>query len=95
MGKALEWHPISIEFLKDPEESIAYLNAALQEDDPRIFLIAIKDVIEAQSSISDVAKKAKLSRQGLYKILSDKGNPTIENISRVLNSMGIHFGVHR
>ncbi len=36
-----------LERLKDPEYSVAYLNACLEDEDPRVFLLALKDVIEA------------------------------------------------
>jgi DNA-binding phage protein len=37
-----------LEKLKDRKEAVAYLNAALEDEDSRVFLVALKDVAEAQ-----------------------------------------------
>ena len=34
--------------LQDPKEAQAYLNAALMDEDPRVFLLALKNVLEVQ-----------------------------------------------
>lgn len=36
-----------LEALKNPEEALGYLNAALEDEDPRIFLLALMDVLNA------------------------------------------------
>ena len=33
----------------NPEEALGYLNETLKDEDPRVFLIALQDVIQAQS----------------------------------------------
>ncbi|MCI0382310.1 MAG: hypothetical protein L0207_04590 [Chlamydiae bacterium] len=37
-----------LEQLQDPEEATAYLNAALHDDDPHVFLLALRDIAEAK-----------------------------------------------
>lgn len=37
------------EALKDHGEALAYLNAALQDEDQRVFVLALKDVLTAQN----------------------------------------------
>ncbi len=37
-----------IQDLQDPEEASLYLNEALKNEDPRVFLLALKNVCEAQ-----------------------------------------------
>jgi hypothetical protein len=50
-----------IKSLQDPEEALAYLNAAFTDEDPRIFLLAIKNVLEAQNcSTIDLTNVIKL-----------------------------------
>lgn len=64
-----------LEDLRDPELAHHYLNEALADEDPRMFLLALKNVHEAQSRhMADLAQKTKLSRENLYRILSKKGN---------------------
>lgn len=76
--------------LKDPEEALAYLNAALMDDDQRVFLLALKDVLDAQNiDISAFAQESNLTRQNIYRILSKKGNPRWENLSSIINAMGL------
>ena len=47
MAKTKSYKKNLIERLNDPKESAAYLNAALAEDDPRVFPLALRDIIEA------------------------------------------------
>lgn len=70
-----------LEALADPEEAVAYLNAALEEADmPEVFLLALRNVAEAQG-IGQVAEKAKLNRENLYRMLSEKGNPQLNSLT--------------
>lgn len=43
-----DYHEDLLYDLQDPHEAQAYLNAALQDEDERVFLIALKDILEAQ-----------------------------------------------
>lgn len=80
--------------LQDPNEARAYLNAALMDEDERIFLIALKNVIEAQGGdMTAIAKKSKLNRENLYRILSKKGNPKLTSIISLLNAIGLQLAV--
>lgn len=80
--------------LQDPREAKAYLNAALMDEDPRIFLLALKNVVAAQGTISIVAKKTHLNRENLYRMLSKKGNPKLTSIIPILNFLGFHLSVN-
>lgn len=40
-----------IEALKDSEKAIAYLNAALMDEDQRVFLLALKDVLKVHPTL--------------------------------------------
>lgn len=83
-----------LEDLQDPKLASAYLNVALMDEDPRIFLLALKDVYEAQGGqMTDLARKTKLSRENLYRILSKKGNPKLTNIISLLNAVGFQLSV--
>ncbi len=41
--------------LQDPATAAAYLNAAVEDDDPTAFLQALRNVIDAQGGIGKVA----------------------------------------
>ena len=80
--------------LQDPELAYHYLNEALADEDPRMFLLALKNVHEAQGGqVTDLAKKANLSRENIYRILSKKGNPKLTSIISLLNAVGFSLAV--
>ena len=63
---------------------IAYLNEALNEDEPAVVLSMLRDVIEATRGFANIAKKSGLARQSLYKVLSDKGNPEFGSVWKIV-----------
>jgi probable addiction module antidote protein len=82
-----------VEALKDPHEAAAYLNAAMEEDDRALFLLALRNVAEAHGGMSAVSAKARLNRESLYRMLSHKGNPEIKSIFTLLHSMGLKLKI--
>ena len=59
--RLIDYHDELIKSLQDPEEAREYLNAALMDEDPRIFLVALKNVVEAQGGeLAKLSKKAEL-----------------------------------
>ncbi len=52
MGNSLNYHDYLIESLKNPDEAIGYLNAALEESDIEGFLEALRNVVEAQGGMT-------------------------------------------
>jgi len=86
-----------IESLKDPEQAVAYLNAALEEDGEEkesyeLFLVALRNVAEAWG-FTHLATVSDLDRSGIYKMLSQKGNPRISSLKSLLDSMGLRLAV--
>lgn len=84
------------ETLKDPKEIEAYLNTALddafEQGDSRIFLLALRDVAIAKG-MKNVATKANLNRENLYRTLSEKGNPELSSLWALLKTMGLKLSV--
>ena len=82
------------ESLQDPEEAAAYLTAALEDEDPRMFLLALQDVATARGiGMSDLATAAKLNRENLYRILSEKGNPQFSSLKAVLEALDFQLAI--
>ena len=80
--------------LRDDESAYLYLKEALKDEDPTVFLLALKDVFEAQElKMTDVAQQANLSRENLYRILSKKGNPKLNNFKSILNAVGYQLSL--
>jgi probable addiction module antidote protein len=77
----------------DPEEARLYLEAALEDEDPRVFLMALKDVAEAYGGLGKLAKATGLNRENLYRMLSRQGNPELTSLSRVLQALGLRLTI--
>lgn len=88
-----DFHPQIIKYLKDPEAASGYLTAAFEEGDKDLFLLALKDVVEARGGMGRLAKMTKLNREHLYRILSKKGNPEIYTLGAILESLGLCLAV--
>ena len=82
-----------MEQLKDAQFAAEFLNAASEDDDPKIYLTALRKVVDARGGMASVADKAELSRETLYRTLSVRGNPTIKTLTAVLKATGLKFGV--
>lgn len=54
----------------NPVEAREYLNAALEDETPEVFLLALRDVVEANSTMSEIARATNRNRESLYKSLS-------------------------
>lgn len=50
------------------------------------FFTALRHVIEARGGMTEVAEKAGLSRESLYRALSPKGNPTLRTMRQVVHA---------
>lgn len=78
------------EILTTPERCAYFLTDALETKDPAQIADAL-GILARAKGMREVAKKTGLSREGLYKILSDKGNPEIATILRVLQVLGVEL----
>ena len=79
--------------LRNPDEAAEYLNAALADPDQEVFLLALRDVINARGGMSKLAGSAELNRVSLYRMLSKRGNPELRTINRMLAELGFSFAI--
>ena len=77
--------------LKDSAFAAEYLTAAVHDASLEGFLIALKNVAEANGGIGELAKLTKLNRQSMYKMFSERGNPTVSSLVTVLNAIGLNL----
>ena len=75
------------DYLDSDEMIAAYLTAALEEDDPEFFRMALGDVARARG-MAGVAQAAGVGRESLYKSLSAEGNPRFRTVQDVLGALG-------
>lgn len=80
------------EQLRTPEEMAAYLDAWLSEapDDAAGIARALGDIARAKG-MSQVARDAGLSRESLYKALSENGNPSFATVLKVARALGMRL----
>lgn len=80
------------EQLRTPEEMAAYLDAWLEEapEDAAGIARALGDIARAKG-MTQVARDAGLSRESLYKALSESGNPTFATVLKVAKALGVRF----
>ena len=76
--------------LQDRERAAAYLTAAL-EDGEEVFLLAVRDVVEAYGGIGTLAKLTQLNRENLYAMLSVTGNPRLSSLTTILATLGFEI----
>ena len=71
-----------------------YLQAALDDvDEPKVLLIALRQIAEARGGVAKVAKAAGIQRESLYRALSERGNPRLSTLSAVLKAVGLKLTV--
>lgn len=80
------------EFLKTEEEIAAYLDECLADGDPRLLAVALGTVARARN-MSQLARDVGMTREGLYKALSDEGNPSFATVSKVAAALGLRLRV--
>ena len=88
-----------IELLKDdPAFADEYLAVALEEADQpggqEALLMALRHVAEAQG-MAQVAERAGMQRESLYRTLSPRGNPTLKTLLAVLSGAGLRLSVEK
>jgi len=93
MAKAEDYNRFLKHHLKNPRNASAYLNAVLEEGDQELFLKALRKVAEAQGGMSKLASRARISRVGLYKILSERGNPEFRTVGSLLSAFHLRLAI--
>jgi probable addiction module antidote protein len=78
-------------FRKHPREVDTYLAEIFNEyscDGNSAALLASLRVIAKLKGITTLAEQTGMTRQGLQKALSSKGNPRLDNINSIMHAMG-------
>lgn len=86
------YHEGLLKNLQDPDEATAYLNAALEDGDQEVFLLALRDVAESWG-FARIAQDTQLNRENLYRMLSRQGNPQLASLMALLKSMGMRLSI--
>lgn len=78
------------EYLKTPEDMVAYLDACFEEDagDGALIRAALNDIARAKG-MTQIARDTGLGRESLYKALGSSGNPEFATIIKVMKALGL------
>lgn len=93
MPRSTDYNKRLLKQLKDPEEAAAFLNAVLEEGDLKLFIKALGKVAEARGGMTQLAAKTRVSRMGLYKVFSDRGNPGFATVEHILAAFNLRFRI--
>ena len=82
------------DYLRTEEDIRYYLEAAVDEDpgDGSLIRAALNDIARAQN-MSQLAREVGMTREGLYKALSEKGNPSFATVLRVTRALGMQLRI--
>lgn len=81
-----------LDHLKTPEDRLLYLEAAFEDGDPALIAHALGDVARSVG-MTNVAKEAGVTREALYKALSEKGDPKLSTLLGVVKALGVKITV--
>ena len=90
--KTTRWD--SAKYLKTDEDIQLYLEACLEEagDDPA-FIVHALGVVARAKNMSQLARDTGLTREGIYKALSEEGNPTFATVAKIAKALGFKLTV--
>lgn len=80
------------EFIEDDRGALAFLEDAMETRDARLIASAIGDVARAKG-MTQLARETGMSRESLYRALSEDGNPQLSTVLKVLEAMGLKLSV--
>ena len=82
------------EHLRDAEDDRLYLEAAFEEDlgDGGLIRAALSDIARARN-MSQLAREVGMTREGLYKALSENGNPSFTTMMKIIHALEMRLRV--
>ena len=78
------------DYLKDEEVIAEYLSAALEDPNPEVFLLAVRDVARARG-MAELASNIGVGRESLYKALAPGAKPRYDTILKVMRGFGLQL----
>lgn len=80
------------ERLRDANYAAAYLTAAMEDEEPVVYLQALRHVAEAHG-MAKIAEASGIPRESLYRALSAKGNPRWSTLAAILKGTGLQLTI--
>jgi probable addiction module antidote protein len=82
-----------LERLKNPAEAAAYLDAAIEDGDQAVLMLALRQVAQAHGGVAEIARRSKLTREATYRMPSKTGNPELRSFNAILAATGLRLSV--
>lgn len=76
------------DYLDDEETVAEYLTAALEDPDPGMFFMAVKNMARARG-MTQLARDTGLGRESLYRALAPGAHPRYDTVLKVLHAFGV------
>ena len=97
-GKTTKPAPASAPFraadhLRNESDIAIYIEEMLADGDSRAVPVALRTVADALGGLAVLAEKTGLSRETLYRTLSQKGNPRLDTLAAILSAFGLRLSV--
>ena len=80
----------SAKYLKSKKDIAAYLDAALEDGDPRLIRHAL-NVIARARGMTQIARDSGVTRESLYRALAENGNPEFTTVLKVVHALGLRL----
>lgn len=93
VAPSLSYEDWLVDRLKDPKEAAAYLEAAIEDCDQGVLMLASRQVAQAQGGVAEIARRSRLTREATYRMLSETGNPELKSLTAVLAAAGLRLSV--
>ncbi len=71
----------------------AYIEAMLEDGYARAVPVALRTIVDAVGGMASLADKTGLSRETLYRTLSERGNPRLDTLAVILSAFGLRLTV--
>ncbi|MYC30761.1 MAG: putative addiction module antidote protein [Chloroflexi bacterium] len=84
----------AVDHLTNKEDVLLYLEACAEEDpgDGSLIRAALNDIARAQN-MSQLAREIGMTREGLYKALSENGNPSFATVMQITRALGMKLRI--
>jgi len=76
------------DYMETDEQVIAYIELLLENAEPDHFRKRLRGIADSRG-MTELARRAGLSRQGLYKALGEDGDPKLSTIEQILEALGL------
>ena len=76
--------------LKTPKDVAGYLEAVFEDGDPKLIAAALGDVARSKG-MTNIARDSGVTREALYRALSDKGDPKLSTLLGVFKALGLQL----